>query len=307
VGEHWEATAPDTVVFSTYSTLEPEPSPSHTYIIKDNFIEDTQHGTTDVVMHLTRYIDIGESYVSQEVPNPLPTLDSSTFSCEVVEHLESLDLAVVTHSIAEGVYQDVLHLHCVLTGFQNGTSVPLGDNDSYHSKDTGLILGTDNIGLLSGGPAWIIPLRDWTIYNGASAFVPDQTDTDNPTDPTDPVPGDTISIPASEVYGHRLIASGAADNPYGMTSLSVEVDCNGTGVYTGVHNTNGEFSVVFDRVEINNNVVKFYWTDEGEEIYIDVYPDADSNLTTSVSRFINPDSGLLVNNIEQLQVCPAAM
>jgi hypothetical protein len=154
--EQWEKTDSNTIVFSVNNTGDP----SSTYIIHDTLIEDVKNQQNNAKVSMSRYVVIGEAYIDEDVV--LQISDNSHLTCEVLDHLDNLDLSTITQGMAEGLYQDVLHVRCLMTM----EGVPFTDVEAFYAKDIGYILGIGNLGLFMGGPYIIIPERSGTIYYG---------------------------------------------------------------------------------------------------------------------------------------------
>ncbi|MEW8037958.1 MAG: hypothetical protein AB2712_02365 [Candidatus Thiodiazotropha sp.] len=155
--EQWETIADNTVVFSVNNTGEP----SDTFVIRDTQIEDTQHDNDGVILNMTRFVSIGDTYLNEDVSTLLSP--DSNISCQVLDHMDSFDISTLTLGMADGVYNDVLHVRCLFTVNQ----APLSDVETFYARGIGHVLGIENVGLFSGGPSVVIPLRSGTIYYGS--------------------------------------------------------------------------------------------------------------------------------------------
>ncbi len=159
LSEQWEKTDENTIAFSVNDSQEPE----ITYVIHDSSIEDIKHNSENMTLSMIRFVSIGDTYEDEHVTTPIS--DDSHISCQVLDHLDSFDLKTLTSGMADGIYQDVLHVHCLMSV----SDAPLNDMETFYAKGIGHVLSIDNLGLLIGGPSVFIPQRDGTIYYGSGS------------------------------------------------------------------------------------------------------------------------------------------
>jgi hypothetical protein len=181
----WEATGENTIVYRVNNSQEP----SDSYVIHDSLIEKTMHDDDNRVISMPRFVSTGEAYQDEHIEDPFdyeimppgeefPVLH---ITCQVLKHLDSFDFNTVssqlsddvyenyalgpfTMEMADGVYQDVLHVRCLSIL----DDITLNDAEIFYARGIGEVLVVDKLGIIMGGPALYIPERSGTVYYGSS-------------------------------------------------------------------------------------------------------------------------------------------
>lgn len=123
-------------------------SDQRSYLIKSDRLVETVHIANNETRDHKRFVDVGETYLDA-TQNNSSNNDALTQRavCKVIAHLDSFDLLTATgeHSLASGVYQDVLYVNCQ-TGFVVEKQFsPHTNLDQYYAKDVGLIFSEGSI------------------------------------------------------------------------------------------------------------------------------------------------------------------
>ena len=150
LGEIYEKISEDTVTFRESGSSVPE----NTFLINESTILETVHALNNQSRDLQRFVDVGTKYMDADATTALAEQNAI---CTVMEHLDTFDLSTATdnYNLASGVYEDVLHVHCITSFVIDGNLAPHTDLHHYFAKDIGPIFNEGTVLIL--GDAYIIP------------------------------------------------------------------------------------------------------------------------------------------------------